>query len=725
MATSAGYVYGSPGSYNSQLGVALSLLGCPRDCSMAVIEAAVTQVGEMARLQDMVRPDHVVFTNLTQRHASAFSDRAAHSREILSMAAEVRGCAGTSLLAHPPNATGWLLFGTLDDELASIAQETSKADRLVWNGPNRVPRFSAPERTDDGLATHVVFPDGTTGELSTRVVGVEILYDVELAITAAWLLGVDAAALLEAAQAYIPVASPAEIWRSPGGVTLVRDVATGDSLALESALRTAKQFLGSSSRGSSGRVVAVLADPLAACAAAEARSLGATLAGTANAVCGLDLPVHRLIAEQVRTTDADLPINLFESTDALRDHLLATLHQGDVALIESARGAAMADVSRTLMEAMATTRLNIDLSAIESNVAAIRKLIGPQPHLMAVVKARAYGTSPVHVNSCLRLQEAGVDFLGVAAADEGIDLRRAGVSLPILVLLGAPEEIEKMVLHRLTPLVYSIEMLDAVAKVSERIGSPLSIHFEVDSGMHRTGLSPKEALHALRRIRDLKDVRLEGLMTHLACADIPEEDARTLRQLALFEEVCNSADGLGFTHIIRHAASTAGTIRFPQARLDMVRIGLGLFGLHPSAATKDYISFVPAVSLVSRIVEIYDIEPGERVGYGATFQAPAQGTRIGVVPAGYDDCLPRAFSNFGHVLVDGKRCPIIGNISMDSMTVDLSNVRHAGVGSDVVIYGRQGDVEISIEDVATAIGTIAWELMTLVGTRVQRVFTRH
>ncbi len=707
VATSAGYAYGSPGSYNSQLGVALALLECPRNCSIAVIEAAATAVGEMSRLRDIIRPNHVVLTNLTKRHASAFGDRETHAREILSIATGM-------------DATGWLLFGTLRDELASIAHETSDAAQFVRNGSNLMPRFSAAERTRDGLTTHVVFPGGTTGKLSIRNPSEEILFDVELAISAAWLLGVDAPAVLSAVAAYTPVATRMEIWQSPGGATLVRDLATGDSVALESALRTARNF-----RGDTGRTIAVLGDPLAQGTASTARSLGQSLAGSADAVYGLELPTHHLIAESVRRANSSVPVDLFDDIASLRDHLLDTLHHGDVALIEPSRVATIADVSSALMDAMATTRLNIDLSAIESNVMAIRRLIGPATSVMAVVKARAYGTSSAHISSCLRLQEAGVDFLGVAAADEGVDLRRAGIGVPILVLLGTPEEIDKMVLHRLTPLVYSPEMLEAVVAAAERVESPLPVHLEVDSGMHRTGFLPEEAISALRRIRDVRTVRLEGLMTHLGCAEIVKDDAYTLEQLARFQDVVDAAYSLGFADFIRHAANTAATIRFPSSHFDMVRIGLGLFGLYPSAATRELVPFVPAVSLVSRIVETYPIEPGERVGYGGTFRAPVGGTRIGVVPAGYDDCLPRAFSNFGHVIVAGKRCPIIGSISMDSMTIDLSRAPEADVGSDVVIYGRQGEVEISIENVAKAIGTIPWELMTSIGTRVQRIFTRH
>jgi alanine racemase len=157
----------------------------------------------------------------------------------------------------------------------------------------------------------------------------------------------------------------------------------------------------------------------------------------------------------------------------------------------------------------------------------------------------------------------------------------------------------------------------------------------------------------------------------------------------------------------------------------MVRLGLGLYGLHPSDATAKELELTPAIGLVSRLVQVIDVPAGERVGYGGTYVAPPGGGRVGVVPAGYHDCVPRSFSNFGHVVIAGVRCPIIGRVSMDSMTVDVSGCAEASVGSDVLIYGRHGDWSIPLEEVAAAIGTIAYEVMARVGPRVQRIFTRH
>ncbi len=177
--------------------------------------------------------------------------------------------------------------------------------------------------------------------------------------------------------------------------------------------------------------------------------------------------------------------------------------------------------------------------------------------------------------------------------------------------------------------------------------------------------------------------------------------------------------------MIRHAAATAATLRFPEAHFDMVRIGIGLYGVPPSEVAVSDFPLVPALSLRSRLIEIVDISEGETVGYGRTFTAPSSGKRVGVVPAGYHDCVPRAFSNHGYVIVDGVQCRIAGTVSMDSMSVDISQSEHIRLGAEVLVYGKYGEHNVPIEEVASAIGTIAYELMARVGSRVQRIFTRH
>jgi Alr-MurF fusion protein len=713
-ASASRQAYGSPGSYNSQLGVALALLGCPVDAELAVIEAAASEPGEMARLAAIVRPDHVVVTYVGSRYAARFGGTGGYARELLAMAAGL-------------GPAGWVLFGRDDrdepDGHGDPACDRQPGRRLVHGVSPGLPRLSPPGHTADSLQVRITFPDGGLKDLTVVTTSADVLTDVGLAVTAAWLLAPDSAPLVATGPEYSPTSTTVETWQTSGGVTVVRDVASVDPIRVGTALRTSRRL-----RAAKGRAYVVLADPLTVCEPDQADALGTIIgAGGVDGLWGLDTPAHAAVAAATRAADPSVPVRLFATNAALRAHLVRELRDGDVALVEAPAGRSIVDLSGDLIESMPPTRLYLDATVIGNNVMTFRRLVGPSVRLMGVVKALAYGTNAAQVAACL--QDAGVDFLGVASVDEGVALRRAGVDLPVLVLLGTSREVEKMLRHGLVPLVYSPPMLDVVLAearaAADRGDGPVPIHLEVDSGMHRTGFQPEAARDVLRRLADTPAVRLDGVMTHLSCADIPADDDFTREQLRRYHTVVDYAYELGFTRFLRHAAATAATIRFPEAHLDMVRIGVGLYGVQPSPATAAVVDLVPAVSLVSRVVETYDLQEGERVGYGGTFVAPAGGSRIGVVPAGYHDCVPRAFSNFGRVTVGGETRPIIGVVSMDSMTIDLTDTPSAQLGSDVLIYGRREGVTVSLEEVSAAIGTIAYELLVRVGPRVQRIVTRH
>ncbi len=703
-ASTAGVLYGSPGSYNSQLGVALAILQCPMDCNIAIIEAAGSRPGEMEVLASILRPHHVIITNLGSRWAANFRDRHQRARSLLSVFREL-------------SSNAWVLIGDLDPALKVAAQDVS-ARTLALGQSDLLPRFETVGRDAQSIVYQIEFPDGILCDgIRLLTPSVDIATDAQLAIAAAWLLGVAAYDLVDALSSYRPTATRTEIWRSPRGVTLVRDVATADPIALVSAIRAAKIVA-----GGSHRVSVVLSEP------DEYWRDGAE-----------DEIAQLLLDEGVRTIDAlshtrylrlrsrleghpEVFVNLHFDIASLRDQLLEQTTAGDVVLVQSPRDRELPDLSVTLMESMAPTRLYIDLSAVEENLSRFRKLVGSSVKILAMVKALAYGTDATALSTTL--QEAGVDMLGVSNADEGVALRRHGIHLPILVMLPLATDMEKMARHGLTPVVYSRQLLDEIIRTGDN-HSQITIHLEVDTGMHRTGLMPEDAVKTLSDLKQLPGIHVGGLMTHFSSADDAAQDESTLAQLRRFDEVVATAARLGYRGLIRHAAATAATLRFPETHFDMVRIGIGLYGVPPSDAAVSAFPLLPALSLRSRIIEIVNIAEGETVGYGRTFRAPSTGKRVGVVPAGYHDCVPRAFSNHGYVIVDGERCGIAGTVSMDSMSVDISQSASVRVGAEVLIYGKYDEHSVPIEEVASAIGTISYELMARVGSRVQRIFTRH
>jgi alanine racemase len=700
-------VFGSPGSFNSKIGVPLGLLDCPRDSDIAVIEAAASRPGEMKVLHDVIRPHHVIFTNLGSRHTTNFETREDQVREFLAMEAG--------------RADGWLLTGDQQPMVQAMAK-AMYGSRLRSRGDLEcVPVFQVMANASMSTFINIRFPGGVENPAVIQTPFDEIIFDAELAVAASWLLGVGSETVMQAISEYLPTATRMEVWQSPKGWTVVRDVATTDAVTLEQALRVSHGLATKSSR-----FTVVLADPLTSCGDDSIRALGRAISASAvDTLYMLDCATHRGIRDVVAKAAPEIGIPTFASLEAMRPALITRLGRDDVVLIESPRERSLAEVASTLIEPMAATRLYIDETALESNIIAFRRLIGPGVQLLAMVKGLAYGSSPVQVSKLL--QAAGVDQLGVATADEGAAIRQAGISLPILVTLGTPGEMDKMIRYTLTPQIYSPNMLDSAIADARESGrrQPLDIHLEIDTGMHRTGFLPADAVDVLHRLREQPMIRLAGLMTHFACADMPEEDAATRSQMETFMRVATIAEELGFKGFTKHMANTAGCIRFPEARLDAVRIGLGLYGIHPSPATAPYINLTPVAGLVSKVVEIQELGKDERIGYGGTYRVPDAGRRVAVVAAGYHDCVPRAFSNFGYVAIDGRKCPIVGVVSMDSMVVDVSDCPGAEVGSDVLIYGRYGGSQVPIAEVAAAIGTIPYELLARVGPRVERVLTHH
>jgi alanine racemase/UDP-N-acetylmuramoyl-tripeptide--D-alanyl-D-alanine ligase len=703
----ASTVYCSPGSYNSQIGVPLSIIDCPQNAQYAIIEAATSQLGEMRPHVNLIRPSYALITNVGSRFQADFGGLSNQADEL-------------GVIAGSLDENSWLLLGQSNEILRSMTSTLATKTYIVGESYD-LPQFSPSTHDSEFTSSTVVFRDGTKGTLTVRTPSENLLTDVQLALTAAALLGVETTLLLSAAADYRPTSARMEVWRTPTGAILVRDIATIDGATFANAMRVTQRLTG----GPHAKSIVVLADKFDHYHPDAARALGRTIGRSgADILCTMaDTPSHQLIADGFTHVSPSATWVGFETIESIRQYLADKVAAGDVILIQSPRARTLPELSQHFLDPIAPTRLYIDKAAIKENVAAIRRLIGPNVQLMVMVKALAYGTDPVQMS--MSLQEAGVDALAVATFDEAKALRRAGITLEtIMVMLGTEADLGRAVRDRLAPLIYSPAMLEAVLNYAKTSDAPIDVHLEVDSGMHRTGFAPREAKAAMIRLREIPSIKLAGLMTHFACADDPLKDDFTRSQLHTFLSVIDEAHSLGFRDFIRHAANTAATLRLPKTHFDMVRVGIGILGIQPSHDTALQLELTPAISLVSTIVEIHRLPPGEHVGYGATFQTPAS-AMIGVVPAGYDDCFPRALSNVGSVFVHGVRCPIVGTISMDSMTIDLTHCPGATVGSNVLIYGGLDSSFISIEDVARSLSTIPYELLTRIGPRTQRIFTEH
>ncbi len=364
-------------------------------------------------------------------------------------------------------------------------------------------------------------------------------------------------------------------------------------------------------------------------------------------------------------------------------------------------------------DSLRPTRAEIDLDAIAANFRAIRA--AAERPVLAVVKCDAYGHGVLPV--ARRLAEEGVHGFGVALAEEGLELRAAGLEQMVLVMNGVYGNAHGEVLEAgLSPVVYRLE---EVERFAEAAGSDFGIHLKIDTGMHRLGVPMAELDRFLDGFAEIAGARIEGVMTHLATAE--DDDALTTRQLDAFDDALARIRARGHDPRWCHAANSAATLRHPRARYDLVRTGGALWG-HPgydSAAAP--IAVRGAMRLRTEIVSLRTIEAGEIVGYCGTFRAERQ-SRIAALPVGYGDGLVRFQSNRGHVLIRGQRCPIAGNISMDLTSVDVTDLPEVAIGDEAVLLGEQGGATIRVEEVAEACGTIPYEIFTAVSRRVPRFY---
>ena len=363
------------------------------------------------------------------------------------------------------------------------------------------------------------------------------------------------------------------------------------------------------------------------------------------------------------------------------------------------------------------SRIRIDLDALSHNLQAIRAQVGVP--VMGIVKANAYGHGLVQV--ARHLQAQGVDQLGVAFVEEGIALRKAGITAPILVLGGIfGPQVAQFIVHDLEITVSSLDKLRQVEAAAESLGRKAIIHLKIDTGMERVGVHSYSCGPFIEAAAASKWCVLKGIYSHLACADDPASPM-TLQQLARFEDACAHFERIGAPMPLRHLANSGGVLHFPQTWLDLVRPGIVLYGVLPDPASKPTIDLKPALSLLSQIVYFKVVRAGNTVSYGATWTAP-QVTRVVTIPIGYGDGFPRALSSRGQVLIRGQRQPIIGRMCMDQFMVDLGPQGTAYNEDEVVLIGRQETEAIRTEDVAQLAGTIPYEILTGLNERIPREY---
>jgi alanine racemase len=379
-------------------------------------------------------------------------------------------------------------------------------------------------------------------------------------------------------------------------------------------------------------------------------------------------------------------------------------------------------------------RAEIDLKAIAHNIKELRRITHPDARLMGVVKANGYGHGAIEVARCTLQNGAAV--LGVARIEEGVQIREAGIEVPILIFgYTLPERTPDLFEYDLTQTVYTYASAQVLSRTATSLKKKIKIHLKIDTGMGRLGLLPQDfqgdnsvalnadAIQETLAIASLGGLELEGIFTHFATADSAEKTYAE-DQLDLFMIFLDRLRKAGLEPRVRHAANSAALIDMPQSHLDMVRPGIASYGLHPSdEVNKKHVSLKPAMALKARIIHLKKVPAGFAVSYGSTHRTPTA-TTIATIPIGYADGLNRLLSSSGRMLVHGQRAPIIGRVCMDLTMLDVGHIDNVRMDDEVVIFGQQGNGSITVDEIASSLNTINYEIVSTITARVPRVYLR-
>ena len=651
----------SPMSYNSQLGVALSLLMMQGDEDVALIEAGISEVGEMERLERMIRPDVVVVTSIGDAHQSNFSTLEQKIYEKLVLATNAKT----------------LIYNSAYSELASLVDSLSFPCKKI-----DAANYSVENLAREGyMATNAQVVKSLCAELGY---GDVVLSSANLAMRL-------------------------EVKEGVCGSVIINDSYNSDINSLALALDTLRSMT------SGGSSVAIISDILQSGMSDEelySRVARLVEAAAVDKVYGVG---PRIKSHATK----------FGSTARFFDHteeLLQTIKDEDIAgktiLLKGNRRSQFERLCHAFERKSHTTVLEVNLDAMTHNVGYFRRFLPMNHRLVAMVKAYSYGSGDVEVAHLM--QRLGVSYLAVAFADEGIALREKGVTMPIVVLNADAGSFDKMVTYSLEPEIYSFHSLQDFSDSVERYGAyGYPIHIKLDTGMHRLGFVEQEIGQLSQLLNESRSVKVASVFAHLSCADDPEQDDFTRSQIALFDKMSSQLASTLPYEVIRHTANSAAIERFPEAQFDMCRLGLGLYGY----GYRTNAELQPVATLKTRIVQLRHRRAGEAIGYGRS-QILERDSIIATIPIGYADGLNRHLGGGRwSMLVAGCAAPTVGRICMDSCMIDVTDVAGVCEGDEVVIFSSAAGN--NLDDMADVLGTISYEIMTSISARVKRIYVRE
>ncbi len=681
----------SPRSYNSQIGVPLSVWALNNKTQMGIFEAGISQKNEMEKLQAIISSTIGVFTNLGEAHQENFQSLKQKCDEKLKLFKDAE-----------------VLIYCSDNKLLdiAIAQSEFKGKLMSWGQGNKsVVQVVKVESAVNHSIIELLFNNSKAGISIPFTDDASIENAINCIVTLLY-LGYDFSEIARRVSLLESVAMRLEVKEGLHNCVIINDSYNSDLNSLGIAL----DFLNQQATAKNLSRTIILSDILQ-----SGLSLDDLYQKVAELIQGKDIKKLIGIGQEISryAEKFDFLENcFFENTENFlkSEHLRA--FKDEIILLKGSRNFHFEDISIKLELIAHETILEVNLNALIENLNYFRSKIRPETKIMCMVKAFAYGSGAVEV--ARTLQHHRCDYLAVAVADEGAELRLEGIRIPIVVMNPELGSFNLIFDHNLEPEIYSFRLLDAFINAANKLGiTDYPIHIKIDSGMHRLGFEAQDMQKLLEKLKNQQEVKVRSVFSHLAGADDAHFDLFTKQQVEVFSACSKQITDAFSHHIMLHVLNSAGIERFPEFQFDMVRLGIGHYGI--SSLPNTQLKQVCALKTI--ILQIKNVNAGETVGYSRKGIVP-ENKRIAILPIGYADGFDRKLSNgVGEVLINGQRAKVIGNVSMDLITVDITNIQ-AQEGDQVEIFGEK----LLINEVASWLNTIPYEVLTSVSRRVKRVY---
>lgn len=685
----------NPKSYNSQVGVPLSVWQLTDKHNLGIFEAGISQPGEMEKIRAIINPDIAILTNIGQAHDENFTGNEQKIYEKISIFQNAKSILYCN--DHP----------IADNIIKNTIAPTVK--RYTWSRRNNSTLLIT--RTEQTKSETII--EGLVNNERQRItIPFKDSASIENAITC-WLtlIALDKSDELHRNKFLFlqSVEMRLELKQGINNCTIINDSYNSDLGSLSIAI----DYLNQQHRNSKKTII--LSDILQS--GKQKEQLYKEVAHMlSNKGVQRIIGVGEEISSQAEAFN-NIEMVFFKNTQAFISSFRNLDFYNESILLKAARSFEFEKINSLLQNKSHDTQLVINLNNLISNVNHYRGLLNEGTKIMAMVKAQSYGSGSFEIASLLQYHR--VNYLAVAYADEGVELRKAGITLPIMVMSPEKESFDSMLVYQLEPEIYSFNVLKQFAKAAAEFGSKETrIHLKIDTGMHRLGFLPNEINLMLTELKALPYLRVASVFSHLSASDNPQFDTFTQAQIDLFKSSCEKIEKELEYKFIKHICNSGAISRFKQAHFDMVRLGIGMYGIGVDEAEEK--KLLPVCTLKTCISQIKTIYPGETVSYNRS-GAITRETRIAIIPIGYADGFNRKLSNGnGCVWIQGKQAKVIGSVCMDMCMVDVTDI-DAYEGEEVIVFD---DIN-KIKEMASAIGTISYEVLTSISTRVKKVYTQE